>query len=127
MSPPEQPKPALPNPTAIVLLVTSDETLASRVRAMLSPDRTISLHASQSIGDAEIEALEIHPTVVLLDLDLRGRTPALDLLRRLRGRAETANLPVIVLGNAEETQLRAAVFDAGAADYIAILAYELRP
>ena len=118
MSPPEQPKPALPNPTAIVLLVTSDETLASRVRAMLSPDRTISLHASQSIGDAEIEALEIHPTVVLLDLDLRGRTPALDLLRRLRGRAETANLPVVVLGNAEETQLRAAVFDAGAADYI---------
>ena len=59
MSPPEQPKPALPNPTAIVLLVTSDETLASRVRAMLSPDRTITLHASQSIGDAEIEALEI--------------------------------------------------------------------
>lgn len=118
MSPPEQPKSALPNPTAIVLLVTSDETLASRVRAMLSPDRTITLHASQSIGDAEIEALEIHPTVVLLDLDLRGRTPALDLLRRLRGRAETANLPVVVLGNAEETQLRAAVFDAGAADYI---------
>ena len=118
MSPLEQQKPALPNPTAIVLLVTSDETLASRVRAMLSPDRSIAMHASQSIGDAEIEALEIHPTVVLLDLDLRGRTPALDLLRRLRGRAETANLPVIVLGNAEETQLRAAVFDAGAADYV---------
>lgn len=118
MSPLEQQKNALPNPTAIVLLVTSDETLASRVRAMLSPDRSIAMHASQSIGDAEIEALEIHPTVVLLDLDLRGRTPALDLLRRLRGRAETANLPVIVLGNAEETQLRAAVFDAGAADYV---------
>lgn len=42
---------------------------------MLSTDRSIVLHASQSIGDAEIEALEIHPTVVLLDLDLRGRTP----------------------------------------------------
>ncbi|HAQ66741.1 MAG TPA: hypothetical protein DCR70_03130, partial [Phycisphaerales bacterium] len=72
----EPPRSALPPPAAIVLLVTSDETLTSRVRAMLSTDRSIVLHASQSIGDAEIEALEIHPTVVLLDLDLRGRTPA---------------------------------------------------
>lgn len=109
---------ALPPPAAIVLLVTSDETLISRVRAMISTDRSIVLHASQSIGDAEIEALEIHPTVVLLDLDLRGRTPALDLLRRLRRRPETLSVPVIVLGGHEETQLRAAVFDAGAADYV---------
>ncbi len=114
----EPPRSALPPPAAIVLLVTSDETLTSRVRAMLSTDRSIVLHASQSIGDAEIEALEIHPTVVLLDLDLRGRTPALDLLRRLRRRPETLSVPVIVLGGHGDTQLRAAVFDAGAADYV---------
>ena len=114
----EPPRSALPPPAAIVLLVTSDETLISRVRAMLSTDRSIVLHASQSIGDAEIEALEIHPTVVLLDLDLRGRTPALDLLRRLRRRPETLSVPVIVLGGHGDSQLRAAVFDAGAADYV---------
>lgn len=114
----EPPRSALSPPAAIVLLVTSDETLTSRVRAMLSTDRSIVLHASQSIGDAEIEALEIHPTVVLLDLDLRGRTPALDLLRRLRRRPETLSVPVIVLGGHGESQLRAAVFDAGAADYV---------
>ena len=114
----EPPRSALPPPAAIVLLVTSDETLTSRVRAMVSTDRSIVLHASQSIGDAEIEALEIHPTVVLLDLDLRGRTPALDLLRRLRGRPETLSVPVIVLGGHGDSQLRAAVFDAGAADYV---------
>ena len=114
----EPPRSALPPPAAIVLLVTSDETLTSRVRAMLSTDRSIVLHASQSIGDAEIEALEIHPTVVLLDLDLRGRTPALDLLRRLRRRPETLSVPVIVLGGHGDSQLRAAVFDAGAADYV---------
>ena len=114
----EPPRSALPPPAAIVLLVTSDETLTSRVRAMLSTDRSIVLHASQSIGDAEIEALEIHPTVVLLDLDLRGRTPALDLLRRLRRRPETLSVPVIVLGGHGDSQLRAAVFDAGAVDYV---------
>jgi response regulator RpfG family c-di-GMP phosphodiesterase len=117
MSAPEQSS-TLPPPSAIVLLVTSDESLVSRVRAMTAPDRSITVHASTSIGDAEIEALEIHPTVVMLDLELRGRTPALDLLRRLRRRPETLALPVIVLGGPQETQLRAAVFDAGAADYV---------
>lgn len=117
MTTPEQSS-AIPAPTAIVLLVTSDESLASRVRASVAPDRTIAVHASASIGDAEIEALEIHPTVVMLDLDLRGRTPALDLLRRLRRRPETLALPVVVLGSQQDTQLRAAVFDAGAADYV---------
>ncbi|MFM8731062.1 MAG: GAF domain-containing protein, partial [Phycisphaerales bacterium] len=53
-----------------------------------------------------------------LDLDLRGRTPALDLIRRLRKRTETAALPVLALGSAGESQLRAAVFDAGASDYV---------
>ena len=117
MTTPEQSS-TLPAPTAIVLLVTSDESLASRVRASVAPDRSIAVHASSSIGDAEIEALEIHPTVVMLDLDLRGRTPALDLLRRLRRRPETLALPVVVLGSPQDTQLRAAVFDAGAADYV---------
>ena len=117
MTTPEQSS-TIPAPTAIVLLVTSDESLASRVRASVAPDRTIAVHASASIGDAEIEALEIHPTVVMLDLDLRGRTPALDLLRRLRRRPETLALPVVVLGSPQDTQLRAAVFDAGAADYV---------
>jgi response regulator RpfG family c-di-GMP phosphodiesterase len=114
----EQHKSTLPPPAAIALLVTSDDALTSRIGAMVSTDRSIVLHASQSIGDAEVEALEIHPTVVLLDLDLRGRTPALDLLRRLRSRPETMAIPVIVLGGPEESQLRAAVFDAGAADYV---------
>jgi DNA-binding response OmpR family regulator len=102
----------------VVLLVTSDAGLTARIRAMTAPDREIAVHASQSVGDAEIEALEVHPTVVLLDLDLKGRTPALDLLRRLRKRPETSALPVMVLGSAEESQLRGAVFDAGAADYV---------
>ena len=113
---PEPSKPA--HPPAIVLLVTSDDALASTVRAMVAPDRSIALHATATIGDAEIEALEVHPTVVLLDIDLPGRTPALDLLRRFRRRAETFALPVVVLGGPGETQLRAAVFDAGAADYV---------
>ncbi|MEY4225585.1 MAG: hypothetical protein RL190_342 [Actinomycetota bacterium] len=104
--------------SAVVLLVTSDPGLVARVRAMAAPDRDIAVHASQSVGDAEIEALEVHPTVVLLDLDLKGRTPALDLLRRLRRRPETTALPVMVLGSSEESQLRGAVFDAGAADYV---------
>lgn len=118
MPAPEPPKQAQPQPAAIVLVVTSDETLVSRIRAMVAPDRSIVLHATESVGDAEVEALEIHPTVVLLDIDLPGRTPALDLLRRFRRRAETFAVPVIVLGGPEETQLRAAVFDVGAADYV---------
>ena len=58
MSAPEQSS-TLPPPSAIVLLVTSDDSLVSRVRAMTAPDRSITVHASTSIGDAEIEALEL--------------------------------------------------------------------
>jgi response regulator RpfG family c-di-GMP phosphodiesterase len=108
----------MPPPSAVVLLVSADEPLVGRLRAMVAPDRSIAMHVSGNVGDAEIESLEIHPTTVLLDLDLPGRTPALDLLRRMRRRPETAAVPVVVLGGAEEAQLRGAVFDAGAADFI---------
>lgn len=85
---------------------------------MLAPDRSMAVHVSGNAGDAEIESLEVHPTTVLLDLDLPGRTPALDLLRRFRRRPETAAVPIMALGGGEEAHLRAAVFDAGAADYV---------
>ena len=114
----ERQNPILPPTEAVALLVSADEPLVQRVRSMVAPDRGITLHVSGTVGDAEIEALEVHPTVVLLDLELPGRTPALELLRRLRKRPETSALPVIVLGGPEEAQLRAAVFDAGAADFV---------
>ncbi|MFZ4467393.1 MAG: hypothetical protein ACOYO7_10095, partial [Phycisphaerales bacterium] len=90
MPPSDRASPGPSPASAVVLLVTSDAGLTARIRAMTAPDREIAVHASQSVGDAEIEALEVHPTVVLLDLDLKGRTPALDLLRRLRKRPETS-------------------------------------
>ena len=103
---------SLPPAAAVVLLVSADEALVSQVRAMVTPDRSIAIHHCASVGDAEIEVLEIHPTLVMLDLDIRGRTPALDLLRRLRRQPEASALPVMVLGSPGESQLRAAVFDA---------------
>ena len=118
MDSPERSSSVLPPAEAVALLVSADEPLVQRVRSMVAPDRNIALHVTGTVGDAEIEALEVHPTVVLLDLELPGRTPALELLRRLRKRPETAALPVIVLGGPEEAQLRAAVFDAGAADFV---------
>ena len=108
----------LPPPAAVALLVTGDDGLADRVRSMCAPDRSILVHRCESIGDAEVEALEVHPTVVLLDLALRGRTPALDLLRRFRRRPETMALPVVVLGEPKDHSMRGAIFDAGAADYV---------
>lgn len=104
--------------TAVVQLVSADESLVDRLRAVLGPDRSVQLHISANAGDAEIESLEVHPTVVLLDMELPGRTPALDLLRRFRRRPETSAVPVVALGGAEEAQLRAAAFDAGAADWV---------
>ncbi len=73
MPAPEQSS-TLPPPSAVVLLVTSDEGLAGRVRSMCAPDRNIAVHACHSVGDAEVEALEIHPTVVLLDLEIGGQS-----------------------------------------------------
>lgn len=110
--------PSVPHPV-VALLVTADEHLAGKIRAILSPERSVLLHVTASAGDAEIESLEIHPTAILLDLDLPGRTPALDLLRRFRRRPESSSVPVIVLGGGEDAHLRAAAFEAGAADFVA--------
>ncbi|MFO0963356.1 MAG: HD domain-containing protein [Phycisphaerales bacterium] len=108
----------LPHAESVVLLVSDDDALVARISSMTAPDRSMSVHVARSVGDAEVAALEVHPTVVLLDLAVSGRTPALDLLRRLHRRPETAYLPVMVLGGPEESQLRGAVFDAGAADFV---------
>ncbi len=118
MAVPEIQSSSLPHTEAVALLACEDETLISRIAAMLAPDRSIRLHVARSVGDAEIMALEVHPTVVLLDLGLSGRTPALELLHRLRSRPETTSIGVIALGGPEESQMRAAVFDAGASDFV---------
>lgn len=57
------------------------------------------------------------PDLVILDLDM-PETSGLEVLRHLRSRAATADLPILILtGSADEATTRAA-FEAGATDYL---------
>lgn len=58
------------------------------------------------------------PDLLLLDIDL-GRSSGLSLLYELRQRAETSELPVLVLSALADPRIRSSAVSAGADDFIA--------
>ncbi|MEE2730461.1 MAG: EAL domain-containing protein [Pseudomonadota bacterium] len=61
---------------------------------------------------------QVHPDLVLMDLDLPDVAGGLALCSELTALAAPANVPVIVLSHHNEMTLAATVFDAGAADFV---------
>jgi two-component system cell cycle response regulator len=62
-------------------------------------------------------ALEQRPTLILLDLDMPGMD-GFEVLRGLKERVETQDIPVIVLSGLQGSQDKVTAFDLGAVDYI---------
>jgi diguanylate cyclase (GGDEF)-like protein len=62
-------------------------------------------------------ARQRRPDLVLLDLDLPGRS-GLDLCKELRGDAELSSIPVIFLTGTVDVATKVRAFDAGAVDYV---------
>lgn len=101
-------------PSARVLVVEDDEAIADVLRRSLRAEG----HEVRSAGDG-VEALrateEFMPDLILLDLGL-PRLDGIEVLKRVR--AESADVPILVLTARTETENRVEGLDLGADDYL---------
>src|SRR5262245_56271364 len=101
----------------VVLLVDNQPLIGEAVRRMLAPHADIAYHYCSHPASAFDVALEVKPTVVLLDL-MMGDFDGLALIKRFRSTPSTAELPLVVLSAHEDAKLKAEAFAAGANDYL---------
>ena len=76
------------------------------------------LRFASSGADALLEARAWRPELILLDAEMPGMN-GFEVFRALRADAELADIPVIFVTQHSEPQIETAVFEMGAADFIA--------
>jgi two-component system, cell cycle response regulator len=106
---------ALPLKKPERILVVDDEPLFRNAILGLLADYTL---AEAGSGEEALRAIQEQiPTLVLLDMNMPDMT-GLEVISRLRKDARTANLPVILVTSADETDCMVDAFGLGATDYI---------
>lgn len=99
-----------------ILVVEDEEPLTLLLRYNLEAEGFI-VESLQRGDDAELRLREIMPDLVLLDWMLPGLS-GIELCRRLRSKAETARLPIIMLTARGEEAERVRGLSTGADDYV---------
>jgi two-component system chemotaxis family response regulator WspR len=107
----------LPKYPIIVMLVDDQSFVAEAIRQQLEGNPEINFHYCALPDQAIPTALEIRPTVILLDLVMPD-VDGLALLRYFRSNPEIRDVPVIVLSSRNEARVKADAFEAGANDYL---------
>ena len=100
-----------------VLLVDDQAMIGEAVRRMLVGEDDIFLHYCQDPAEAIRKAMEVYPTVILLDL-VMPEIEGLTLLRFFKANGSTRLIPVVVLSTKEEPKTKAEAFALGANDYL---------
>jgi len=100
-----------------LLLVEDDAALAELVRWHFEREGfAVGLTADGE--EALILAQETPPDLILLDWMIEGGVSGIEVCRRLRRRAETANVPIIMLTARGEEEDRVRGLETGADDYV---------
>lgn len=106
------------NTSAVNLLLIDDQLIVCEaVHRILASEADISCHYISDPTKALEKALEIAPTVILLDL-VMPEMDGLILLRWFRSHVATRDIPIIMLSSQEEPELKAEAFAQGANDYL---------
>ena len=109
---------ALPSAASgMVLLVDDQQFVGEAVRRLLADANDLAFHFCDDPLDAVETANKISPTVILLDL-VMPNADGLELLRRFRSNAATAETPIVVLSIKEDARVKRDAFTNGASDYI---------
>jgi len=99
-----------------VLLIEDDEATAEMYRLRLQRDG-YSVITARDGEEGLRRAIEDRPDLVYMDLRL-PKMDGFEVLRQLRAAPETAGLPVIILSNYGEPDLRERGLSLGALDYL---------
>ena len=108
---------APPSYRLLVLLVDDQAIVAEAVRRALANQPDISFHYCADPAKALQVAAEIKPTVILQDLVMPG-ADGLELVKKFREQAATAQIPIIVLSVKEDPRVKGQAFEFGANDYL---------
>lgn len=100
-----------------VLLIDDQPMIGEAVRRMLDTEKDVAFHFLSDPGKALSFALEISPTVILLDL-IMPEIDGLTLVKFMRANARLKNVPIIVLSSKEEAVTKAQAFALGVNDYL---------
>ncbi|MFT5425028.1 MAG: two-component system cell cycle response regulator [Phycisphaerales bacterium] len=100
----------------VVLLIDDCYDVYRLLRARLRSE-SIDLVGVTSGAEGLKAALEIKPSIILLDLDM-PEMDGFEVLRHLKGNPETLGIPVIVLSGIQSPHDKVTAFDLGAVDYI---------
>ncbi|HYF49528.1 MAG TPA: response regulator [Planctomycetota bacterium] len=114
---PDAPPPPYKEYATVVLLIDDQAIIAEAVRRALADDATIQFHAVHEPSRAVSKAVEVSPTVILLDLvmpDIDGMT----VLKFLKANSKLRDIPVIVMSSKEDKETKIAAFSGGASDYV---------
>ena len=99
-----------------VLLIEDDEAAAEMYRVKLASDGYTIIVARDGEEGLELAVRE-RPDLIYLDLRL-PKMDGFEVLERLRATPQTATLPVIILTNFGESQLRERGFKLGALEFL---------
>jgi diguanylate cyclase (GGDEF)-like protein len=99
-----------------VLVIDDAEDIHDLVEVRLRPEGVTVLHALDADAGMSV-ARATRPDLVLLDLDLAGRS-GLDLCRSLLAEPRLASIPIIFLTGTVDVATKVMAFDAGAIDYV---------
>jgi DNA-binding response OmpR family regulator len=114
---PGQPRPTSPSDVErTVLVVEDDATMRETLSYNMRRDGYRVVTAVDGVNALQMAAHEL-PDLVLLDLML-PRLDGLDVCRLLRGKAETANVPILMLTARIEESDKVAGLELGADDYL---------
>ncbi|MFT6463048.1 MAG: two-component system phosphate regulon response regulator PhoB, partial [Maricaulis maris] len=101
---------------AHVLVVEDEDALATLLQYNLEKEG-YSVAVARDGEDALMQAEETTPDLVMVDWML-PKVSGIEVCRRLRGRQETANVPIIMLTARGEETDRVRGLDTGADDYV---------
>lgn len=107
------------NPTnakPVVLIVDDSPDVHRLLKARLRVE-DLDVHSAEDGASGLEAAKNLHPSLILLDLDM----PVMDgyeVLRTLKDDQATINIPVIILSGLQNAQDKVTAFDLGAIDYV---------
>lgn len=107
-----------PDGAPTVLVVDDEPTVRTLVRALLEMEGCRVLEAVDGVEALEfLEGADERPALVILDLQM-PRMDGEELLRNLRASPPAADVPVIVLTSATDTETEVRLVEAGADDFV---------
>jgi CheY-like chemotaxis protein len=108
---------AAAEPQREILVIDDDELIQKSVTDVLREEGYI-VHAASDAHDALVLLKDLRPSLILLDVDIPGIN-GLELLRKLKAGALTANIPVFMLSGHNRREVVMEAYREGAVEFIA--------